>query len=133
MLILQLITILGFAWLLRKPARSIGLPPVIGEMLAGFLLGPTIFGSIAPQIFTIFFSGENIRSICTLGTLIVAMYCFIIGLEFDAQHLQGQRVTMTVTALVSAILPAIIGLLAAGYLSPQVTPAFRISVALFFR
>ena len=132
MLILQLISILGFAWLLRKPARNIGLPPVIGEMLAGFVLGPTFFGSIAPHIFTIFFSRESIRSICEIGTLIVAMYCFVIGLEFDAQHLQGRCVTMTVTALVSAIVPAMIGFLAAGYLASQLTPAFRISVALCF-
>jgi len=114
----------------------IGLPPVIGEMLAGFLLGPTFFGFLAPHAFSAFFTPAGIHWIGQLATLIVTSYCFIIGLEFDASHLQGRKTAMALVALVSAFLPAVLGYVVAGYLSswlPAGAPtAFKLAVAICF-
>ncbi|MGE5378635.1 MAG: cation:proton antiporter, partial [Bacteroidota bacterium] len=106
MLLFQSGAILVLARLLRRPARLVGLPVVIGEMLAGFLLGPTFFGALAPQAFGAFFPKESIHLIGEIASLVVTAYCFVIGLEFDAQHLQGRRAALGLTALASAVLPA---------------------------
>jgi Kef-type K+ transport system membrane component KefB len=128
--------IIGIAWLLRRPMKMIGLPIVIGEMLAGFLLGPTVFGKLAPQTFHTFFSSDNIHQISSLATLIVTTYCFVIGLEFDPRHLQGRRSALALTTLASFALPAIFGILIAGWsagvLGLSVANPFKVSVALCF-
>ncbi len=136
MLLVQCIGIISFAWLLRRPAALMGLPVVIGEMLAGFLLGPTFFGMLAPHVFSAVFSSQGIQQISQLGALIVAAYCFVIGLDFDAQHLQDRRAALGVTAVVSALLPAAVGYLAVGLLPHRLAaanfPSFRIATALCF-
>lgn len=136
MLFVQLGIIIAFAWLLRWPVQKIGLPVVIGEMLAGFLLGPTLFGNLAPHTFSAFFSSASIHQIAGLATLIVTAYCFGIGLEFDPHHLQGRRSSLSITTLSSAILPAAVGFWIAGRMGDSLglstTVPFRIAVALCF-
>jgi Kef-type K+ transport system membrane component KefB len=136
MILIQVTAIIGIAWLLRRPARSIGLPIVIGEMLAGFLLGPTFFGNFAPQAFRLVFPVESIKQISELATLIVASYCFVIGLEFDASHIQGKRVSLALTALTSAIFPAVTGYIAGSIIAANATTtfpaAFKLAVAMCF-
>ena len=136
MIILQVVTILGLTRLLRRPARAIGLPTVIGEMLTGFILGPTVFGAFNPQAFRAVFPDESLRQISTLATLIVASYCFVIGLEFDATHLRGKRASLALTALASALLPAVSGYFAAGaiaaHMSAPVPASFNLAVGMVF-
>lgn len=136
MIIFQMVTILGLAWLLRRPARAIGLPTVIGEMLTGFILGPTVFGVFNPQVFRAVFSEESLPQISGLATLIVASYCFVIGLEFDVTHLRGKRASLALTALASALLPAVSGYFAAGAIAAQmsapVPASFNLAVSLVF-
>jgi Kef-type K+ transport system membrane component KefB len=136
MLFVQLGVIFAFARLLRRPIQKIGLPIVIGEMLAGFLLGPTLFGKLAPETFSTFFSSGSIYQIGSLATLIITAYCFVIGLEFDLHHLQGRRSSLAITTLASAAVPAAIGFWIAGWLGNSVglsvAVSFKISVALCF-
>jgi Kef-type K+ transport system membrane component KefB len=136
MILIQVTAIIGIAWLLRRPARSIGLPIVIGEMLAGFLLGPTFFGTFAPQAFRLAFPVESIKQISELATMIITTYCFVIGLEFDASHIQGRRASLALTALTSAIFPAVTGYIAGSILAANATTAFpatfRLAVAMCF-
>jgi Kef-type K+ transport system membrane component KefB len=136
MLLIQVTAIIGIAWLLRRPARSIGLPIVIGEMLAGFLLGPTFFGTFAPQAFRLAFPVESIKQISELATLIVTSYCFVIGLEFDASHIQGRRASLVLSALTSAIFPAVAGYIAGSIIAANATTSFpstfKLAVAMCF-
>lgn len=56
---LQLSFILAACALCRAVMRRIGQPPVIGEMIAGVLLGPSLFGIIAPDLFQTVFPTES--------------------------------------------------------------------------
>ncbi len=49
--LVQLILLVGIARLFGWVMKSIGQPPVVGELLAGVLLGPTVFGRFAPDEF----------------------------------------------------------------------------------
>ena len=136
MIILELLAILGLAWLLRWPARAVGLPSVIGEMLTGFLLGPTLLGAFAPQVFHAAFPPEGIREVGELATLIVTAYCFMIGLEFDPTRLSGRSSALAITSLACALFPAVAGYYAAGAMAARMgapTPAsFNLAVSLCF-
>jgi Kef-type K+ transport system membrane component KefB len=54
-LLLQLAALLLLARSLAELMRRIGQPAVLGELLAGFLLGPTILGHFAPGLFALAF------------------------------------------------------------------------------
>lgn len=130
MILIQVTAIIGIAWLLRWPAKIIGLPIVIGEMLTGFLLGPTFLGIFAPQAFRLAFPVESIKQISELATIIITTYCFVIGLEFDASHIQGKRASLALTALTSAIFPAVTGYIAGSILTANATTAFPATFSL---
>lgn len=133
---LQLMLILGLARLLRRPAAAVGLPAVIAEMVAGFLLGPTAFGALAPAAFAAAFPPEGLHLVGRLGTGIVAAYSLVIGLDWDPRHVEGRRLSLVVTALASLLVPALAGWSAAALLDGRMPPgalppgAFRLCVAL---
>ncbi len=128
------IAIIALAWLLRRPARALGLPAVIGEMLAGFLLGPTLLGAIDPHTFSVIFPQTTIQQISRLASPIVTAYCLVIGLEFDGGHLKGRRAGLVLTAFSSAVVPAATGYLAASLLPDAISamPFFPTCVAVCF-
>ncbi len=103
-------------------------------MLAGFLLGPALFGAIAPHAFSTIFPQSTIQQISRLASPIVTVYCLVIGLEFDGGHLKGSRAGLVLTALSSAVVPAAAGYLAASLLPRAISamPFFPTCVALCF-
>lgn len=76
-------------------ARAMGLlfarmrqPQVIGEMLAGILLGPTLLGAIATP--NPLFPESSIGNLETLSQFGVVLFLFLVGLEFDPGHIRGR-------------------------------------------
>ena len=53
--LIQIICLLGLARLFGEVVKKFGMPIVLGELLAGVILGPTVFGTLAPDIFTSLF------------------------------------------------------------------------------
>lgn len=79
---LQLACILLVCRFVSILARRIGQPPVIGEMIAGVLLGPSLFGLIAPDWQAWLFPAES-RPILFAGAQVgLTLYMFCVGLEF---------------------------------------------------
>src|SRR6187399_2580813 len=68
----------GVGWL----ARRIGQPQVVGEMVAGVLLGPSLFGVIAPHLQQSLFPPESLKSLYVGAQLGVGLYMFLVGVEF---------------------------------------------------
>jgi len=133
----QALAILLVAWIFRKFGPYIGLLSVIGEMAGGFLLGPTFLGFLAPDIFTAVFPKDNLYLLNTVALWVVCAYIFIIGLEFNPQHIIGKRQALIITALASAIIPACAGYLIAGYLHQAMNvtvniDAFQLFMAVCF-
>jgi Kef-type K+ transport system membrane component KefB len=79
---LQLAAILVICRLVSGLARLIGQPPVVGEMIAGVLLGPSLFGVLWPEAQAWLFPAAS-RSILFAGAQVgLALYMFTVGLEF---------------------------------------------------
>jgi Kef-type K+ transport system membrane component KefB len=66
--------------------RYLGQPRVVGEMIAGVLLGPSLFGLFAPELQAYFFPGETKPILFVIAQMGVGLYMFIIGLGFDRRE-----------------------------------------------
>jgi Kef-type K+ transport system membrane component KefB len=114
-LVLQLVVILAVAhatgWLFR---RFLGQPRVMGEMVAGVLLGPSLLGLLAPELQTTVFPAETRPTLHLLAQAGVGLYMFLVGLGFDRAHLRSQAAGAGAVALAGMALP----FLAAAALAP---------------
>lgn len=67
-------------------SRFLGQPQVVGEMIAGVCLGPSLFGLIAPEWQSLIFPKESQPILFVGAQLAVGLYMFIVGLNFDVSH-----------------------------------------------
>jgi Kef-type K+ transport system membrane component KefB len=87
---LQMVAILatcrGVGWIGK---RYLGQPQVVGEMVAGVLLGPSLFGLLAPDLQRALFPPES-KSILFVGAQLgVGLYMFLVGLGFQGSHFRA--------------------------------------------
>ena len=115
-------------------ALKIGQSAVVGEIILGILLGPSLFGIVAPELFEWVFRSTPPGPLSMLSQIGLIFLMFQIGQEFDFSHLKitRHRNTMISVAVASMIAPFILGFgfgyLAAPILSPD---ANQIGSALF--
>jgi Kef-type K+ transport system membrane component KefB len=119
-LLFDLAIIVLIARVFGAAARRIGQPAVVGEILAGILLGPTLFhGVIAHTLFP----AEVQPMLGALANIGVAVFMFIVGLELDRTVLRGKMRIATTLSVSSVLLPFGLGVALAFYLATQhVTP-----------
>jgi len=121
LLIAQIATILIVARLMGWLFRKIHQPRVIGEMVAGILLGPSLLGWVAPSVSVALFPPENLGSLNSLSQIGLLLFMFLIGLELDLKQLREMGRAAVVTSQVSIIAPFLLGFLLALYLYPRVS------------
>ena len=90
-LILAFGTILLVARVLGWVFQRIGQPRVIGEMTAGILLGPSVFGRFFPAAFHYVLPPSSFPAITVLSQLGLLLFMFVVGLEVDLAHIFKQR------------------------------------------
>lgn len=106
-------------------ALKIGQSAVVGEIILGILLGPSLFGLLAPDLFELVFRSTPPGPLSMLSQIGLIFLMFQIGQEFDFSHLKvtQHRNTMISVAVASMIVPFILGFgfgyLAAPILSPD--------------
>lgn len=113
---IQILVILLAARVVGWLAVQIGQPRVVGEMIAGILLGPTLFGAFAPDIQQQLFSAEY-RPFLSLGAQIgIGLYMFLVGLEFDNQMFKSRARSALAISASGIIVPFIMACLMASWL-----------------
>ena len=122
-LLLQLVTILVLARLCGWVLRRFGQPPVIGEMAAGLLLGPMVFGALLPGAHAALFSADSLPALSGLGTIGVAFFMFIVGAELRAPDGDRRQVRAAVSIGVLGIaFPLLLSLALAPWLYRRMAP-----------
>jgi len=102
----DLAIIILFARLLGAAAKRIGQPPVVGEIIAGILLGPTLFGG---KITTTLFPLTLRPALSALANLGVVLFMFVVGYELDLRLIRGRERVAASVSVSSIILPLSLG------------------------
>jgi Kef-type K+ transport system membrane component KefB len=120
-LLVQIGVILVASRLVGFLFRKIHQPQVMGEMVAGILLGPSLLGWAAPGIFNAVFPSESLGYLNSLSQIGLLLFMFLVGLELDPKILRGHGRTALITSNVSIIVPFLSGSLLAYFLYPRLS------------
>src|SRR5215212_962309 len=82
-LLLALAAVVITGRVLGRLFRLVGQPPVIGEVVAGIALGPSLLGALSPEAYLFLLPPAVAPSLGLLSQLGVALYMFLIGVELD--------------------------------------------------
>jgi Kef-type K+ transport system membrane component KefB len=110
-ILVQLILMIGAARLLNMAFRRMGQPGVIGEIVAGLLLGPSLFGHFFPELSVSLFGAKAAQPIVILSQIGLILLMFQIGSEFEFGHLKTprNRRAMTFVSIASISAPFALG------------------------
>src|SRR5215208_2604551 len=86
----QIVIILVLTRLIGRSLRRVGQPFVVGEMISGLLLGPSVLGLLAPQLYTILFPAGSLRFLSAVSQLGLLVFMFLMGLELRPEELKGR-------------------------------------------
>ena len=125
---IQLVAILVAARLSGKVARLLGQPRVVGEIIGGLILGPSLFGRLFPDQFDFVFKSISSVPMVILSQIGLALLMFQIGLEFDFSHLQKKQTRAAVFSVSAAgiILPLALGWLIGGWSHDFLAPGINL-------
>lgn len=103
-------------------ARRLGQPPVIGEILAGIVLGPSLLGWLAPDLQHQLLPAAALPTLSALGNLGLLAFLFLIGAELDLRSLRTARRAVAAISLGSILLPLTLGGALAFAMYPALAP-----------
>jgi Kef-type K+ transport system membrane component KefB len=106
---LQMFVILGTCRVVGWLAQRIGQPQVVGEMIAGVLLGPSLFGLLFPEWQRQLFPEESLGLLYVGAQLGVGLYMFLVGVEFKTELFRSRIRGAAAVSLSGMLVPFLIG------------------------
>jgi Kef-type K+ transport system membrane component KefB len=122
-LLLQIIVIIVAAKLFAELFRKIGQPPVMGEMVAGIVLGPSVVGLISPQTMAFLFPPASMATLGLLSQIGVVLFMLVVGMDLDIQHLRQKASAAIIVSHASIVVPFFLGASLSRALYPSLAPA----------
>lgn len=121
-LLAQIVTIIivarFFGWIFKK----IGQPSVIGEIIAGIFLGPSVVGMYFPEFSHILFPQESLGNLQFLSQIGLILFMFVIGMELDLKVLKNRANEAVVISHASIVFPFALGMTLAYYVYHKFAP-----------
>ncbi len=105
----QLVVVLSVALIVGRIVRGLGQPRVIGEMIAGVALGPSLFGSIAPQVSNQLFPPTHMLALNAVSQTGVVLFMFVVGCRIDLDVLRARAMVAVAVSNASLVLPMLMG------------------------
>ncbi|MDQ2902649.1 MAG: cation:proton antiporter [Chloroflexota bacterium] len=118
-ILLQLVFIILAVQLCGFLCRLVGQQWVIGEILAGLILGPSLLGSLWPGLKEQIFVSSALPTLQTLGDIGLVLYMFSLGTRLDTGLMQKQSRKALTTSLSGVLLPLALGGTLAFFLYPN--------------
>lgn len=103
--------------------RYLGQPPVIGEVIAGILLGPSLLGRVAPEASGFLLPATVAPFLAVIAQLGVVLYMFLVGLELDLGALRRRAHATVAISHASIVAPFLLGAGLALWLYPRLSSA----------
>ena len=116
---LQLAVILMFCRVMGLIAARFGQPQVVAEMIAGVLLGPSLLGSIAPDLSKTLFPPDSMKVLFPISQVGLALYMFVVGLEFRMDIVRQRFGASVAVSLAGMAAPFILGGLLGWFMKTQ--------------
>src|SRR5690606_17473860 len=110
LLLAQIVSIIFVARIFGWICRKIGQPTVVGEMIAGIVLGPSLVGMYFPEFFSTIFPSESLGNLQFLSTIGLILYMYIVGMELDFNVLKNKAHDAVVISHASIIIPFTLGI-----------------------
>ncbi len=120
-LLSQISVILILARLVGWGLRTVHQPQVMGEIVAGILLGPSLLGWLAPDVSVALFPADSLGPLNMLGQIGVILFIFGVGLKLDLANVWVRGRAVLVIAPTSMAVPLILGTGLAMYLYPSLS------------
>ncbi len=127
--LLTLAAMVALGFILGRLFRYVGQPPVIGEVVAGLCLGPSLLGAISPEAMQLLVPsavddphGQVTAALKILAQLGVVLYMFVVGLELNANKVKDQIHAAVAISHVSIVAPFLLGATLALWLFPRYSP-----------
>jgi Kef-type K+ transport system membrane component KefB len=118
-LLMAMAAVIVVGRLLAPVFRAVGQPPVIGEVIAGIVLGPSLLGRLSPEAFRYILPTDVAPFLGIVAQLGVILYMFLVGLELNPDVVRQRVHAAVTTSLASIFLPFALGWILAVYLYPR--------------
>lgn len=122
-LLVQIITILFVARFFGWICRKIGQPTVVGEMIAGIVLGPSLVGMLFPEYSALLFPEASLGNLQFLSQIGLILFMFVVGMELDLSVLKNKAKDAVIISHASIIIPFTMGLGLAYFIYEELAPS----------
>ncbi len=122
-LILQIISIIVVSRVFGYIFNKMGQPTVIGEIVAGIVLGPSLMGLFFPEVTEFLFAKASLPNLQFLSQVGLILFMYVIGMELDLKVLRNQAHDAVVISHASIIIPYFLGMGLAYYMYQEFAPA----------
>jgi Kef-type K+ transport system membrane component KefB len=119
--LLALVVVIATARAMGSIFRNLGQPQVVGEILAGIVLGPSLLGRLAPGAEGYLFPATVGPALNIIAQVGVILYMFLVGLELDPALLRKRGHTTVAISHASIVAPFLLGATIALYLYPRLS------------
>lgn len=129
-LLLQVIVILATARAVGTLFLKAGQPAVIGEMMAGIILGPSLLGTLSPGAQAFLFPTSSLDFLKLLSQIGVILFMFVVGIDLNVRHLRQKAHAAVLISHASIVVPFFLGVTFSLLIYPSMAPP-RISFSAF--
>lgn len=123
LMLVQVILIVVLAHIFGHLFEKMRLPGVVGEMLAGILLGPSLVGTLYPDIFEMLFPPASLPRLKMLSHVGILLFMFVIGLELDVRSLRKKAQVAVLVSHAGIVFPFFLGVTLSLVLFERYAPA----------
>ena len=120
-LLLALLAVIATARVMAALFQRLHQPPVIGEVIAGIVLGPSLLGRVAPEVAAFVFPAAVVPHIGMLSQVGVILFMFLVGVHLDTGLLGQRRHAVVAISHASIVVPFVLGAALALLLYPRLS------------
>jgi Kef-type K+ transport system membrane component KefB len=122
-LLLQIITIILVARFFGFICKKLKQPTVIGEIIAGIILGPSFLGMYFPEYSTFLFPKHSLSNLQFLSQIGLILFMFVVGMELDLKVIRNQAKDAVIISHASIVFPFTLGVGLAYFIYNNYAPA----------
>jgi Kef-type K+ transport system membrane component KefB len=122
-LILQLVVIIIASRLVGKLFLKIGQPRVMGEIVAGIVLGPSLLGQLSPETMAFLFPPASMEPLRLLSQVGVVLFMFVVGIDLHVGQLRKQAHAAVMVSHASIVVPFLFGVTLSLFFYQSLAPA----------